>query len=1095
MSLPITPKYVYRRWKTDGVPESKEHFPDKAEIVQLLERMEDNIGVGVSRATLEELNAVTPKAGTFPRGEVTTGPDAGWYNWTGSAWAFGRAFPSSFARLTITGGTRNAIQATSSADPMGAEAFIIELVDANTAAVTISINGGPYIPVLSVDGDDYEPGEFTGRMMLENLDSELLALTADPGVIAALVEEATSVAPGTWQLLRDETIAARGVAQAAAGVSVEKAGLSNEGALRAEAAASQAGSARDASFIGNRVETINAGIANTPDGQPFVVIGSGDVAGYPFKRNGASATPLGPAYPSVNAIGSRALASEDALKTGDFTIRGQKATDGGGFQTTDNFKGWAMYQEVPTHIAARQRLDQFQVRLAVAANAATVRLRVFRRLSTIANLNSPPDFSFHDVLVETVVKTVAELGLVPGSPTRVPCGFDVTSPMVTYNGDMFITAIEAFDGSGNPASVGIGSALETGASQRYIGWYRNPAGTSWGNVDSTTRILSWAWLSRDLDQPQRTKAELETVKSKLSVLLTTIGENMLGTALSTSSWGISFGFGRFAGGFDAGGAVSVGGAWDAITLSVNVPSAASKMQFKVWRRPLSVSDPNAVIGTLPEDLALVTFTKTLAQLGLTAGDAAFKLCTAIFPTTVTVEAGFYYCVEFEAQNSAGVRQVTGAAVRNGVDPATAQRLRGYFAGNPTNALVGVSSTTSSIYWRAEHVAYGGDPALTGRVAAAEDKLTKLLPTIDLSGLVLPPKLWLTQGRPLPINWMNCLPYFYEGDGVVASIHSTKTGQIPFLREGKYSLEVDPDRLGSSLSFVFRRTSDAEERKIQTIPVTIAPAAKTGSPKQMTLGDSLMVQYVPVACKQNLVARGMAPVFLGTKTTSTWNGEAVATEAKGSSDFGDWTYRHTDFLQPLPVGQEAAYLAMNNTQKGVYNPFLRATTGSDPAQRIFNGYIFDLAFYCTRFGLALPDFFTICLGQNSLYAGTTEMQAEVDTGMETLIGQIRAAAPNCQIAFFTLVQGRSGQNPSIHKAMQARVANYIRASADAKLTLLPAWLHMSEEAGWQWEAPSSTSPSGLQTVVTNIVEAGDIHQHRPNVEIVAEVMASWIASLA
>lgn len=322
MSLPISPKYVFRRYKTDGMPESGRHDPDKAEIVQLLDRIEDNAGVGVSRATLAELNTVTPKAGTFPRGEVTTGPNAGWYNWSGSAWEFGRAFPSSFARLTITGGTRNAIQATSSADPMGAEAFIIEVVDANTAAVTISINGGPYIPVLSVDGDDYEPGEFTGRLMLENLDTELLALTADPAVIAALVEEATSVAPGTWQLLRNETIAARNVATEAAAdtaelvfTAINEADRSEEEADRSGAARVLSEAARDASYLnGDVYADVAAGRTGVGvDGRQFIVVTGAQAVRY--RRDTAATQTEMARYSTVSGINANVqFAGDNRIK-------------------------------------------------------------------------------------------------------------------------------------------------------------------------------------------------------------------------------------------------------------------------------------------------------------------------------------------------------------------------------------------------------------------------------------------------------------------------------------------------------------------------------------------------------------------------------------------------------------------------------------------------------------------------------------------------------------------------------------------------------------------------------------------------------------
>jgi hypothetical protein len=857
--------------------------------------------------------------------------------------------------------------------------------------------------------------------------------------------------------------------------------------------------ARDASFaLGPKYATEALGRVAVADGSTFLVVGSGDIAAIEYRRISSSSSALIAIYPSVGAINSRAVNMEDGLKTGAYILQGRRTTDGNAALLTDNFGGWASLQAVPANLPIGSRLDRFIIDIGVASNATSVRFRVWRRPSTIDNASRVPDGGF-DLLVGSVTKTVAELGITPGATGRISCAFDLPEPLLCYAGDMFVTVVEAFGDGGVHAAIGVSTVIEDVASPASVkGWYKNSSGV-WAGMPND-RAITWRWEKKDFSLPVELKAEVAALKNKLTRAFTTIGENILGTGLSTNNWSYTDNFGRYAVGFDAGGAVPVGSDWDAVSLNINTGADATKIAFRLWRRPLTVTNPNAVIGTLPEDDTLVSFNRTLGQLGITAGQSTFTSCNVIFPSTIKIEAGYYYAVEFGAQNASDQRVATGAQSRNNVSPTPEQRFRGYIAASVNGNLSNLSSTTAAFYWRASSVQYGADPMVDARLSTVETKVATIeaqlgITAPPITGLVLPPKLWLTSGRPLPFNWMNALPYFYEGNGVIASISSVKTGQIAFLREGKYSLEIDPDRLGSTVTCTFRRVVDPEERQIQTIPVTVAPATKTGSPKIMTLGDSIMHGGIAASVSHNLTARGMTPEFLGTKISGIWNSLTPPTEAKGGTDFGDWIGKNTDMLQPLAVGQEAAYLEMSNTDKGLYNPFLRSAIGGDPAQRIFGGYIFDLDFYCTRFGIDLPDFFAICLGQNSLYVGTSGMEAEVDLGMETLIGQIRAAAPNCQIGFFTVVQGRSGQDITLHNAMQARVANHIRASSDSKLTLLPAWLHMSEEAGWQWETPSATSPSGLQTVVTNIALAGDIHQHRPNVEITAEIVSSWIAALA
>lgn len=300
---------VYRDFKTAGVPTSGEHEPPKPEIRALLKQIQNSSGMSVTRNTKAALEGINPPNENY-MGVVLTGEGAGYYSRVGGAWVFGRGFSDTLARLEVVGGTPNAIiaEAATGVAPGDVGAFIIDITEANTAAVKISINGGPYISVLSVDGDDYEPGEFTGRLMLENLDTELLALTADPGVIAALVEEATSVAPGTWQLLRDETVEARDLARGARDEAVPAALVASSQADRSTVAADRAELASDAAAAGGIVyPDIATGRAATLDTKFFKVLGSGDVSFRLYQRTSSVSQTLAMEQPSAQALASRGL--------------------------------------------------------------------------------------------------------------------------------------------------------------------------------------------------------------------------------------------------------------------------------------------------------------------------------------------------------------------------------------------------------------------------------------------------------------------------------------------------------------------------------------------------------------------------------------------------------------------------------------------------------------------------------------------------------------------------------------------------------------------------------------------------------------------
>lgn len=150
----LTPEIVYRRWSTMGVPDSKEHMPAKAEIIQLL-----NMLFGVSRGgwvvakTAAELNGVTPAAET-DGGVVLTGAGAGYYQRDAGVWVRERGFPDTAARLVGVAGSGNAPTASTApgVDPGQAVMLFFTPRYRNTGAMTLSVNGVAAKPLLTFDG-------------------------------------------------------------------------------------------------------------------------------------------------------------------------------------------------------------------------------------------------------------------------------------------------------------------------------------------------------------------------------------------------------------------------------------------------------------------------------------------------------------------------------------------------------------------------------------------------------------------------------------------------------------------------------------------------------------------------------------------------------------------------------------------------------------------------------------------------------------------------------------------------------------------------------------------------------------------------------
>ena len=119
------------------------------------------------------------------------------YVFDGTAWV--REQSDGIVELTVTGGTVNAIQATIP-DGLTVEDtrfFYIDIPaeDANTAPVTIAINGDAPIPMKNISNDDFLTGEFQGRLFFSNETDRLQALI-DAGAAAAAA--ASAALAQTW---------------------------------------------------------------------------------------------------------------------------------------------------------------------------------------------------------------------------------------------------------------------------------------------------------------------------------------------------------------------------------------------------------------------------------------------------------------------------------------------------------------------------------------------------------------------------------------------------------------------------------------------------------------------------------------------------------------------------------------------------------------------------------------------------------------------------------------------------------------------------------------------------------------------------------
>lgn len=386
--------------------------------------------------------------------------------------------------------------------------------------------------------------------------------------------------------------------------------------------------------------------------------------------------------------------------------------------------------------------------------------------------------------------------------------------------------------------------------------------------------------------------------------------------------------------------------------------------------------------------------------------------------------------------------------------------------------------------------------------ALNERLRVLQSAIDVPtsvDLLYPKDMWLFSGRSIPLYPDQVIQQTSEGVGheLVLAWTDTANSNRPRVLASERMIDLDGNDLPASIKMYCRARaqSDRNIHKRQTINVHKAlPTALNGkSPKVLMIGDSLTdyTGTVP-GVKRKLTSLGATPTMLGTITCqetaedSSRTGATALGEGRRSRRFSDYTYAETDILTPVAAGNEAAYLALSSDNRRTNNPFLRASTSDDSADLVRNGYVFDVAFYLSRFSFSTPDFIIINLGTNA----DVTWQETLD-GIRILHTQARAAAPNAYIAFIANAMAFNAEGFTRHTANNVplikALLDYAVAAADGKLTVLPMFAHQSREAGFQFTI-SSTDSRGVATLNFN----NTLHFVTEGVEQYAEVVAAWIA---
>lgn len=183
---------VFRDNVVLGDIHSGKHDPDKAEIRSLLKSMQgSSTNPSIVKGSKAALLATTPANENYG-GLVLTGVDAGYYYRSGAAWVFGRAFPDTFAEITLSGSANTQSGSVSTGvNPGSIKVFYADVVTANTGPMTLAVAGGTARDVVNVAGNPLSGGEWSGVVLFFlNSDGDY-QLLLDTNSAAASAQSAT----------------------------------------------------------------------------------------------------------------------------------------------------------------------------------------------------------------------------------------------------------------------------------------------------------------------------------------------------------------------------------------------------------------------------------------------------------------------------------------------------------------------------------------------------------------------------------------------------------------------------------------------------------------------------------------------------------------------------------------------------------------------------------------------------------------------------------------------------------------------------------------------------------------------------------------
>lgn len=300
------------------------------------------------------------------------------------------------------------------------------------------------------------------------------------------------------------------------------------------------------------------------------------------------------------------------------------------------------------------------------------------------------------------------------------------------------------------------------------------------------------------------------------------------------------------------------------------------------------------------------------------------------------------------------------------------------------------------------------------------------------------------------------------DKVQATITSTSTAESA----SGHILPISAAKYGAGATLSLRQPDEPDARLFMSLDLRNVPHQTLTPVKVLLIMDSIGNYQAGYWLKHYLEQMGFAPTFIGTT-----NGEGTTTsngplgECRPSWESGDFTYLETGMGKPVAAGGEAAYMALSKTAKLAYNPFIRLAVLGDPVDLVRNGYIFDMAFYLSRFGLESPDIIVNGMGTNDARDKNPSIIYETVYDNDRIMhSQTIAALPAAKILRFVPPTSRTTARDYLWSSSYCEIIRAFKnCAADlfpTKVAIAPVWAMVNVDGGYILPAAAPIRSDGF-----------------------------------